>query len=95
MVKLPGYMGALEQCQIKLVPMPLGEWGEMFYDDQLIVISSRISLPDQLRTLLHECLHWRWPNRSEQQIVNLETTKWARLRPHELLALLVALYPGV
>ena len=93
MPKLERYMDALVQCEIKLIRMKQGEWGEIFFDEELIHISTCISLDRQLRALLHECLHWRWPNRPEQAIVDLETIKWRQLKPFELRALLNTLHP--
>jgi len=93
MNKLPGYMAALTACDISIVPMIKGEWGEIFFEEDVIHISRNISLDKQLRALLHECLHWRWPNRTERQIEELETTKWAALKPHEMRVLLDRLYP--
>ncbi len=93
MAAMPGYMRALEVCDIKIVKMPKGECGEIFFQDNLIHISRLISIADQLKTLLHECLHWRWPRRTEQEIVNLESAKWEVLKPYELRAFLEALYP--
>jgi len=90
---LQGFFKALDQCEIKIIKMTRGEWGEIFFDDNLIHISRDISLDRQLQALLHECLHWRWPNRTEGEILALESTKWGQLKPVELRALLDALYP--
>lgn len=95
MDKLPRYMDALTVCRIKLIRMIQQEWGEIFFDTNIIHINRTIPLDKQLRALLHECLHWRWPSRSESAIVALEQTKWDRLRPVELQALLETLYPEV
>jgi hypothetical protein len=95
MDKLPRYLDALTVCEIKLIRMIKQEWGEIFFDTNIIHINQTIPLDKQLRALLHECLHWRWPSRSESAIVDLEEIKWNRLKPMELRALLEALYPGV
>ena len=93
MAELQGLFKALDVCKIKIVKMHPREWGELFIEDDIIHINSSISVANQLRTLLHECLHWRWPNRTECRIISLETKKWDALKPYELRILLDALYP--
>lgn len=90
---LPSWADALMDFEIQRRPMDDQDWGEIIYEDGIIRIQSRTTLINQLRTLLHECLHWRWPNRNEQVILDLENKKWNTLKPDELRALLDALYP--
>ena len=91
--KLPSWADALMDYEILRRPMDASDWGEIKYEEGQIIIQSRTDLASQLRTLLHECLHWRWPNRKESEILSLEEKKWEALKPDELRALLDALYP--
>ena len=90
---LPSWADALLHMEILRRPMDPSDWGEIFYTEGIIHIQSKLDLVNQLRALLHECLHWRWPDRKEKQILALEIKKWKKLTPDELRALLNALYP--
>ncbi len=91
---LPSWADALTDYKILRRPMDPEDWAEIFYEEGVIHIQTRTCLVNQLRALLHECLHWRWPNRKESAILTLEKKKWEALSPDELRALLDALYPG-
>ena len=87
---------ALDECTVVRGTLPPGDLGECCWDGVLRVTrKASVPLPLKLRTLLHECLHWVYPDKSETEILRLELQYWTAISPTGLSLLLNALYPSL
>lgn len=88
------WIRALSECRVVRGTISDGDLGECHWDGTLRVTrSAEHPLHLKLRVLLHECLHWVYPSKSEPQILKLEEYYWDRVSPKGMRLLLDALYP--
>ena len=87
----PAYLRSLANYEVKLVSMHPLEYGECFFEDELIHINKRLPLWQQLKTLIHELIHATWPNMPESEVLRKEEDYWNRLTEDVLRELLFVL----
>lgn len=81
---------SLHNCSDELVTE-----GECYKKERLLVVNKSINLERKLKALLHECLHYIHPDKSEEAILKKENSEWEGLAPSSLLKLIKALYPNL
>jgi len=96
----PSWIEALDNVVVKLVTFKESKlWGELNMDKGVISIAKSPNLEMQLKTLVHECLHWVYDPYGEQEdlVEELEEREWNKIMhtkcDHKtLLRLIKALY---
>lgn len=56
-----------------------GVWGWCVYEEDELWINKRLCTPSQVTTLIHECLHYIYPEKTEEEILELESETYKAL----------------
>ena len=69
---LKAIVALLSSRKVMVLLEKIDEWGLCYYEDHTLVIRESLSKDNQVRTLIHECTHYLYPELSEKSVLSIE-----------------------